>query len=269
MEVISSVQNERVKRAAKLLRRKGRREQSRIIIHGQREVKQALAGGIAIDELFLPQSASSTFDTQFTEDEKAFIHFVAEVGEKAFAKIAFGDRTLEPVATAQTPTTNFSDFADELPENCLIAVVEGIEKPGNFGAILRTADGAGLDAVIAVDGETDVFNPNAIRASLGAIFTIPVCESKCDDLLAWLLETNTLIAAAIVGGKVAWHEVNLTGRTAVVLGSEANGLTDRWRREKVTAVALPMLGAVDSLNVSSTAAILFYEALRQRSNGQQ
>ena len=146
----------------------------------------------------------------------------------------------------------------------LVAVLEGVEKPGNVGAVLRSADAAGVSAVIVADGRTDLYNPNAIRASLGTIFTMPVCEAASRDVLAWLRERNFTIATARVDGSIPYTEVDYRGPTAIVLGSEAAGLSPIWTGSDVQAVRLPMLGAADSLNVSVTAAVLFYEALRQR-----
>jgi TrmH family RNA methyltransferase len=146
----------------------------------------------------------------------------------------------------------------------LIAVLEGVEKPGNVGAVLRSADAAGVSAVILADGRTDLYNPNAIRASSGTIFSMPVCEATSSDVLAWLRERGFRIAAARVDGSVPYTKVDYRGPTAIVLGSEATGLSPIWSGNDIQAVRLPMLGAADSLNVSVTAAVLFYEALRQR-----
>jgi TrmH family RNA methyltransferase len=142
--------------------------------------------------------------------------------------------------------------------------LEGVEKPGNVGAVLRTADAAGLSAVILADARTDLYNPNAIRASLGTIFTLPVCETTSGKLQNWLRQNGFRIVAARVDAAVPYTEVDYRGPTAILLGSEAVGLSPLWTGEGVTAVRLPMLGAADSLNVSVTAAVLFYEALRQR-----
>jgi TrmH family RNA methyltransferase len=152
----------------------------------------------------------------------------------------------------------------KLPENPLVAVLEGVEKPGNVGAVLRSADGAGVSALLTADARTDLFNPNAIRASLGTIFTMPVCQAAASDVLAWLRAQHLQILAARVEGSVPYTEVDYRRPTAIVLGNEAEGLTDLWSADDITAIQLPMLGIADSLNVSTAAAILFYEARRQR-----
>ena len=143
-----------------------------------------------------------------------------------------------------------------------------MEKPGNLGAVLRSADAAGVSAVIVADGRTDLYNPNAIRASLGTIFTLPVCEAASGEVLAWLRQRKYNIFAARVDGSVAYTAVDYRGPTAIVLGSEAAGLSSIWTGDDIQAVRLPMLGVADSLNVSVTAAVLFYEALRQRKEPQ-
>ena len=146
----------------------------------------------------------------------------------------------------------------------LVAVLEGIEKPGNVGAILRSADAAGVSAVIAVNLATDLFNPNAIRASAGTIFSLPFVATSSESAREWLDERDFQVLATRVDGAINYTEANYTGRTAIVLGSEAQGLSGDWAGDDVNAIKLPMLGVADSLNVSVTAAVLFYEALRQR-----
>jgi tRNA G18 (ribose-2'-O)-methylase SpoU len=160
-------------------------------------------------------------------------------------------------ASSGTPTRKLQNAP-------LVVVLEGVEKPGNIGAVLRSADAAGASAVIVADGRTDLFNPNAIRASLGTIFTVPVCEATSDAALAWLRAQEFTIFAARVDGSVPYTEADYRGPTAIVLGAEATGLSAAWTGDDIHAVRLPMLGIADSLNVSITGAVLFYEALRQR-----
>jgi TrmH family RNA methyltransferase len=150
-----------------------------------------------------------------------------------------------------------------------VLVVEGVEKPGNLGAIVRTADAAGLAGVVVCDGGTDAANPAVIRASLGTVFTVPVATATTAETIAWLAAWGRRAVAADPGGGLLWHEARLAGSTAIVLGSEARGLAPAWREAGVggaielVTIRLPMRGAADSLNVSATAAILAYEALRQ------
>jgi TrmH family RNA methyltransferase len=146
----------------------------------------------------------------------------------------------------------------------LVVVLEGVEKPGNLGALLRSADAAGVSALVLADSRVDLYNPNAIRASLGTIFSLPVCEAASGEVLAWLQQHELQIFAARVDGSVPYTERDYRGPTAFVLGAEATGLTSAWNAPDITAIHLPMRGIADSLNVSATAAVLFYETLRQR-----
>ena len=187
---------------------------------------------------------------------------ILHVGPSVFEKLAFGHRTEGLLGVAEMPRIALDDLT--LPDNPLVAVVEGVEKPGNIGAVLRSADGAGLSAVIVADAAADLYNPNAIRASLGTIFTVPVCEAPSSQAYAWLLARDMKIVAARVDGSKPYTEVDYRGPTALVLGSEAAGLSSIWSAAEATAVRLPMLGAADSLNISAAAAVLFYEARRQR-----
>jgi TrmH family RNA methyltransferase len=154
-----------------------------------------------------------------------------------------------------------------LPADPLLAVIEGVEKPGNLGAVLRTADGAGVSAVIVAESGTDLFNPNVIRASLGTIFSVPVAVASTGDVLAWLRERGIRIVAARVQASIDYTSADYRGAVAIALGSEARGLSDAWAELADISVHVPMLGIADSLNVSATAAVIFYEALRQRRGG--
>ena len=153
-----------------------------------------------------------------------------------------------------------------LPASPLLVVVENVEKPGNLGAILRTADAAGVDGVIACGGtgSTDVHNPNVVRASLGTLFTVPVAEATTPATILWLRTRGIRIVAATPEGATLYIESDLRGPLAIVLGSEAQGLTQAWLDAADTRVVIPMAGQSDSLNLSASTAILLYEAVRQR-----
>ncbi len=167
------------------------------------------------------------------------------------------------VAVISTPQVSLSEL--RLPRESIIGVLEGVEKPGNLGAILRSADAAGVGAIVVADGRTDLYNPAVIRASLGAVFTIPTCTATAAETLAWLRLRNIPILAARPDGSILHTEIDMNHGAAIVLGGEADGLSGAWLADDIQPIRLPMLGAVDSLNVSATAAVLFYEALRQRS----
>jgi TrmH family RNA methyltransferase len=188
------------------------------------------------------------------------------VAPKLLGLLAYGERASGIVAVAAAPGTSLAIL--HLPSSApLVGVLEDVEKPGNLGAVCRSADGAGLDAVIAAGGSlgsVDPWNPNAVRASLGTVFTLALALGTTADVLAWIQENGLRIVAARVDGSMPYTEVDLRGPVAMVLGSEAHGLTAEWGGNDVTAVRLPMRGRADSLNVAAAAAILFYEARRQR-----
>lgn len=265
MQLITSPQNPRVKDAVRLRDRRHREKQSRILIDGTRELHRAIAAGVRPIEVFVCEPLCRNDDAQRLLAELS--HCGGEilgVSEPVFEKLAFGQRTEGVLAVAAMPRPALPSV-ELLGVSPLVAVIEGVEKPGNVGAVLRSADAAGVSAVIVADGRTDLYNPNAIRASLGTIFTMPVCETTSEDCLAWLRDHRFAIVAARVDGSVPYTEADYRGPMAIVLGSEAEGLSSYWRGSGIQAVRLPMRGVADSLNVSVTAAVLFYEALRQRS----
>jgi RNA methyltransferase, TrmH family len=284
MPIITSLQNPRVKDAVRLRDRRHREKQGRIVIDGARELGRAIQGGVKLIEAFVCGPLCQGDDARRLLDTLPQCGGeVWHVTEAVFERLAFGQRAEGVLGVAEMPKPTLAEFSigwggssTATPTNGsavapatrstapLVAVLEGVEKPGNVGAVLRTADAAGLSGVIVADGRTDLYNPNAIRASLGTIFTMPVCEAEGRDVLAWLRERDFAIVAARVDGSSPYTEVDYRRPTAIVLGSEAAGLSPIWTGDDVRAIHLPMLGAADSLNVSVTAAVLFYEALRQR-----
>jgi TrmH family RNA methyltransferase len=265
---ITSAKNHRVKYAAGLRNSRTRAENEHIIIDGIREIHRALEGAIEIWEVFVcdelaTSRAALDLVEEFSDSDTQLFHVTPAVYEK----LAYGDRAEGIVAVATMPSPKLADFslpASNRGRPPLVAVLEGMEKPGNIGAVLRSADGAGVSAVIVADGGAELYKPNAIRASLGTIFTQKVFAATTDETLAWLRQNKLAIYAARVDGVVDYTACDLTKPCAIVLGGEAKGLSDRWRADDITAIRLPMLGAADSLNVSATAAVLCYEALRQR-----
>ena len=263
---ITSLQNPRVKDAVKLRDRRGREKQGRILIEGIREIRQALTAGVEITEIFVceplfeERDATGLMDQLRSQKNLALLH----VSEQVMLKLAFGDREEGLLAIGKPPQRKLSDLAPRPEAVPLFAVVEGIEKPGNLGAIVRTADAAGVSGLVVADGGTDLFNPNAIRASLGAIFTVPVCAASGADVLAWLRQQKLRIFAAKVEAAQPYTEADFRAPSAIVLGGEAQGLSSLWSGDGISSISMPMLGCVDSLNLSASAAILFYEAVRQR-----
>ena len=187
---------------------------------------------------------------------------VTSVSQGVFEKLAFGDRAEGLLAVVRIPDLSLERLA--LPADPLVVVIEGVEKPGNVGAVLRSADGAGADALIAASPRTDLFNPNAIRASAGTIFSVPLAAAPAADALAWARTAGLRIVATRVDADQPYTAVDLSGPVAIVLGAEADGLTATWDAPDVEAVRIPMRGIADSLNVSVAAALLLYEARRQR-----
>jgi len=263
---ITSTANSRLKAAARLRGRRERDRQGLTLIDGVRETMRALSGGAVLREVFvLPELAADQQSVALLERLREQSVAVVELGRDAFARLAYGDRMDGFVAVAETPPRSLDELI--LPLEPLIGIVEGVEKPGNLGAIMRTADGAGLSAVIVADSATDLFNPNIIRASIGTLFSVPVAVASSGDVLEWLGRREIAIIAARVDGSVDYAAADYSGAVAIALGSEARGLSDPWGELARASVHVPMLGVADSLNVSVTAAVLFYEALRQRRRG--
>ncbi|MGD0900911.1 MAG: RNA methyltransferase [Thermoguttaceae bacterium] len=263
MTTITSLQNPRVKRAARLRDLRHREHQRRILIDGVRELARAVAAGIRLREVFVCEALCRNDESQrllagLPQTGAEILH----VAEPVFKKLAFGQRAEGVLGVADMPERTLDNLL--LPERPLVAVLERVEKPGNVGAVLRSADAAGLSALVVADARTDLYNPNTIRASLGTVFTMPVCKATGREVLAWLRRSGLQILAARVDGSVPYTQADYRGPTAIVLGSEAAGLTPLWSAEDIRAVRLPMLGVADSLNVSAAAAVLFYEARRQR-----
>jgi TrmH family RNA methyltransferase len=261
--ILTSLANPRIKAVNALRDRRERDRTGRTVVDGAREIRRAIDAGADLVEVFVCEPLLAGPDARAALDSLRDRGLpVQATSEPVFAKLAFGERSEGLVAIARIPSLGLDDLA--LPADPMVAVVEGVEKPGNLGAILRSADGAAVDAVIAASPRTDLFNPNAIRASAGTIFTVPLAAGPTPGVLTWLRDRGLRIVAARVDAAQAYTDVDMTGPLALVVGAEAEGLGDAWSVPDVVAVHLPMLGIADSLNVSVSAAILFYEARRQR-----
>ncbi len=260
---ITSLTNPKIKRVVKLKQRKARDEEGLIIIDGLREITRAKAAGFSLEEIFVCLDLLHKFSGRKAADEVASWGMeVVFVSEEVFEKICFGDRKEGIVALARSKEFPLNDIV--LPKNPLVVVLDGVEKPGNFGAILRSCDGAGVDAVIIADAKTEILNPNVIRASTGVVFSMKVMQGAPDDVKDFLKNRGIKIFSATPQAKATYFSVEMTGPTAFVLGAEDRGLSDFWLKAADEQVLIPMKGKADSLNVSATAAILVYEALRQR-----
>ena len=261
--LLTSTANSRVKAAAALRDRRERDRTGLTVVDGAREVRRSLEAGAVAVEAFVCEAQLAGEDARAALDRVTASGIpVHSVTETVFAKVSFGDRAEGIVAVVRIPSLDLSRLA--LPEDPLVVVVEGVEKPGNVGAVLRSADGAGADALVAADARTDLFNPNAIRASVGTAFGVPIASASTSQTIDWLRGHGLRIIAARVDAERIYTDVDLTGPLAIALGAEADGLSAAWSGDAIEAVRLPMAGIADSLNVSATAAILLYEARRQR-----
>ncbi|MCC5848615.1 MAG: RNA methyltransferase [Verrucomicrobia bacterium] len=260
---ITSLQNPRVKQLNKFRKRSVREEDQVVLIEGYRELTRALEQGWPLTEvyfcteLFLGDNEMEVLQAAETEGAQ-----LLQCSEAVFRKIAYRDRPDGLLAVA--PQHHMT--LDDLPEmdNPFLLLMVGIEKPGNLGTMLRSADGAGVDAVIICDPVTDIFNPNTVRASVGTLFSVPVAESTYEECTAWLKEQGIPMLAATPHAERSLYETDLSGPVALAVGSEMHGLDDRWMNAADLQVSLPMCGIADSLNVSTAAALILYETLRQR-----
>lgn len=265
-DTITSPANPRVRQAADLRAADARRTSGLTLVDGRRELSRAAAAGVTIEEVFVAAEHPPADCAGWLTDLAGRGTRITPLTDRPFAKIAFGDRNEGVVGVVRFGALPLAQarFAADRP----LLVIEGVEKPGNLGAILRTADAAGL-GVIVCDGRTDPANPAVIRASLGTVFTVPLATTSLAELLPRLRAENRRVVAATPDGATLWHAASLTGCTAILLGSEAHGISPRWQQAAAAGeitfatVSLPMRGAADSLNLSVTAAVLAYEALRQ------
>jgi RNA methyltransferase, TrmH family len=260
--VIDSPHNPRIRAAADLRDRQERVARGLTLVDGARESRRALEAGATVETAFVcPPLLRSDEAAAAVAALAARGISPVEISRRAFDKVAFGDRADGIVLVVAVPPARLGDL--ELGAAPFLLVTEDVEKPGNLGAILRTADAAGCDAVIAIGG-TDLLNPNVIRASLGVVFSMPLAGAAAGDALAWLRERGVRPVATRVDAVQSYAEADLRGPLAIILGSEVAGLSETWLADGVEAVRVPMLGVADSLNVAATAAVLAFEARRQR-----
>ena len=254
--ILSSAQNPRIKQLLLLQQKSSeRRKQGLFVVEGRRELQHCVEAGYEVDTLFLcPELLEGASYTA--------LH-VFEVTPAIYEKIAYRGTTEGVVAVIRSRQMRLADLYS--PENPLLMVLERVEKPGNLGAILRSADAAKADAVIVCDPLTDLFNPNLIRSSIGAIFTVPTVACTSEECIRFLQERNIQILTAQLQDSHLYYDTDMRKGTAIVMGTESTGLTNQWREMATAHIRIPMLGQLDSLNVSVSAAILLFEAVRQRS----
>jgi TrmH family RNA methyltransferase len=265
MEIITSLANPRFKSAMRLHAARGRMKQNRIVVFGFREVVRAMEAGLVFEELMLDVERVSAesrvrFERQ-VENSGSSNASVLGLTRQLFDKLKYGDRTEDVIGIANRPETELVNIRTN--ENSVLVVLESIEKPGNIGAIARSADGCGADGLLLADPISDVYHPNAIRSSVSTVFSVPVACDRSKNVAAWLIENDYRVFIGTPEATTSIYETNLTGRVAFVFGNEANGLTDSWRLADWNRIKLPMSGTADSLNVSVTASLMMYEARRQ------
>ena len=292
-ETITSAQNPKFKHLLLLQEKsKARREQGLFVVEGRRELRHCLEAGYKVRTVFVcPEIADSSevmdllrmtkqatchseqatcHSEQATcHSEQATCHSerseessVMEIPEALYRKAAYRESTEGIIAEVEYKTLGLNDL--HLPENPLVMVLESVEKPGNLGAVLRSADAAKADAVFICDPLTDLYNPNLIRASIGAIFTVPTVAVSSEEAIAFLQAHDIQILTAQLQDSSLYYDVDMKRGTALVMGTESTGLTPLWRQAATAHIRIPMLGKLDSLNVSVSAAILLFEAVRQR-----
>ena len=253
--MITSKSNPKIKNVVKLQKSSERREQNRIIIEGRREIERAVACGFIVDTLFI-------YNDILKESVNIAANYVEEVTLEVFEKIAYREGSDGLLAVAIPKYADLKSFKPK--KNPLIIVLETVEKPGNLGAIMRTADAAGVDAVIIADPRTDLYNPNAIRASIGTIFSVPLFACSSEECINWLRENNIKIYCTYLKASIDYLEADFKQGSAIVMGTEATGISDIWVDAADQNLIIPMNGIADSLNVSVTTAIVVFEAIRQR-----
>ncbi len=274
MEQITSIQNPKIKHLLALQQKSSlRREEGLFVVEGQRELMHCINAGYEVDSIFSLTSNLSARLCRFAQ-QRPLTSNLYEVSPKVYEKIAYRGSTEGIIGIVKAKEHSLSTFNFPLGSAALhskehstfplIIVLESVEKPGNLGAILRSADAAGVDGVIVCDPLTDLYNPNLIRSSIGAIFTVPVATCSSEECIAFLKDNGIQILTAQLQDSNLYYDQDMTKGTAIVMGTEATGLTDQWREAADAHIRIPMLGALDSLNVSVSAAILMYEAVRQR-----
>lgn len=261
--VITSLQNTRLRMLVKLHDAKHRKREQRVLIDGQREILQAIAGGVELEEIwFDPERMDVEAWLSESATNAVKVTCLQPATADVLRRLQYGDRDEGVVAVAKVPQWTWNKLT--VRQHPLFVVLDGVEKPGNIGAVCRTAVAAGVDAILLSDCRCEAYNPNAIRSSLGLLFRVPVIAATADETIAKLREWQVPIYVARVQATIAPHQADLRTSAALVLGSEAEGLGGQWLNKDLTGVRIPMDSRVDSLNVSVSAAILMYEAVRQR-----
>ncbi len=265
--LITSAQNPKLKEAVRLKERRDREESGLFLIEGYREISRAIQSKVAFEALFFsPHYFLGSNEPALIEQAAKNGAKLYECAEQVFSKLSYRDRPDGLVAVAKQMRYCLSNL-DKVVENAknpLFIIAEAIEKPGNLGTILRSADAVKADGVIVCDRCTDIYNPNVVRASTGTLFTLPVVEASGEETLQWLRQKKITIMAATPSASLEFTEADMKGSLAIAVGTEQLGLSKRWMEAAELQVRIPMMGVADSLNVATATTLLLYEALRQR-----
>lgn len=258
MENITSTSNSKIKLLAALRSKSSKRkEEGLFLIDGLREIKEALKNKVKIEEIFYCEQLVDNF-----QELQNFGQELTKVSHDAFLKACYKDSPDGVIALAKTEKKSFKDL--KTSKNSLFLILEAVEKPGNLGAILRTAQASGVDGIILNNQQTDIYNPNVIRASQGFIFSIPVVEASFQETLDFLKKNKIKTFATSLLAKKSYIKSDYSGPSAFIFGTEADGLSDDWQKTADELIKIPMMKPMDSLNVSVSAALILFEALRQR-----
>ena len=271
--LITSTQNPKIKQLLELQQKSSeRRHTGLFVVEGQRELEHCLAAGHELVSVFVSEELGLMIDECIVDNSNSDNPLLSAikncqpsiyvVSPNVYERIAYRGSTEGVVAIARMRHMDLNDL--KLPENPLLIVLESVEKPGNLGAVLRSADAAAATAVIVCDPLTDLYNPNLIRASIGAVFYVPTISCSSDECIAFLKAKGVRILTAQLQDSEPYYQTDMTGPTAIVMGTESTGLTEQWRQAADAHIRIPMLGRLDSLNVSVSAAILLFEAVMQR-----
>ena len=261
MKEITSIQNAYIKNLLKLQEKsRERKKQGLFLIEGKREISLAISANYEFDiVLFYPELIS----------ENEILHLFNQninrisISKEVYQKLAYRNSTEGIITVTKAKSFSLENIIFE-NENPLILVTESVEKPGNIGALLRTADAAGIDAVFIANPKTDIYNPNIIRSSVGCVFTTNIATGTTSEIIEFLKVNNIEMYGAALTASVEYQTIDYNQPTAIIVGTEATGLSDEWLENTTKNIIIPMRGAIDSMNVSVSAAIIVFEAIRQR-----
>lgn len=257
--LITSTQNPKIKSLLLLEKPRERRKQSLFVVEGKKELMYAVEAGYQIQNIFFCEEIISVQELiEFKLNDRLLI----PVSREVFDKIAVRESSGGMIAVAEQKSHGLEDI--KLCKNPLVLVLESVEKPGNLGAILRTADAAGVNAVVICDPQTDFYNPNVIRSSVGCVFTKQIASATSEETIQWLRKNDINIFCTYLQASKPYYETDFNAPSAIIMGTEATGLSDSWVKNATANIIIPMQGVIDSMNVSTAAAVVIFEALRQR-----